>query len=453
MPFSPHVIQKPQHNLLAGWLTIGQGIGMEQLHIKGSTAPLHGRVDIGGSKNAALPIIAASLLSAQPVSLHRVPRVSDVSSMLHLLQHLGSEITPADDGVTLYTPHVETLDAPYELVRKMRTSILVLGPLLARFGRARVSMPGGCAIGARPIGMHLEGLRQMGAEISLGDGYADAHVVGGRLQGAEITLRFPSVGATQNLLMAATLADGETILYGGAKEPEITDLADFLTKMGAHITGVGTDEIHIMGQPELEGGVEHYTIPVDRVQAASYALLVAATGGQAKIGGMDMASLGNCGDIFAQMGVRLRQADDHVEVSAQTINAVDIVTAPFPGYPTDIQAQTMALLLLAEGSSSITERIFENRFMHVPELQRMGADIRLEGDRAMINSLPQVKRFPLSGAEVMATDIRASFCLIIIGLVAQGVTRINRLYHLDRGYENLTQNLQKLGANVERYRT
>lgn len=433
---------------LAHWLHIGQGQGMQSLRIRGGR-PLRGRVIIGGSKNAALPIIAAGLLTAEPLRLSHVPKLSDVSSMLRLLQHLGSELDADENTLSLATSRLHTVDAPYDLVRKMRTSVLVLGPLLSRFGEARVSLPGGCAIGARPIDLHIKGLQQLGAEIVLEQGYVKAIARHGRLKGATIHLDFASVGATQNLMMAAVLAEGRTTILQPAREPEIAQLAECLNAMGANIRGAGGEKIDIDGVKKLHGA--QYRIESDRIQAGSYAMMIAATGGEAFLEGMKMEHLGSALDVLRQVGVIMEQQVDGVQVSVkETIRPVNVVTAPFPGFATDLQAQLMVLLCLADGQSAICEKIFENRFMHVPELVRMGANIHLDGDCALINTLARQERPQLSGADVMATDLRASFCLIMLGLVIEGQTIVHRLYHLDRGYENLTENLQALGADVER---
>ncbi|NQY81891.1 MAG: UDP-N-acetylglucosamine 1-carboxyvinyltransferase [Alphaproteobacteria bacterium] len=420
---------------------------MESLKIVGGRA-LRGQIEIGGSKNATLPILAVSLLCPETLLLRNVPKLSDVSSMLHLVRHLGCTLQVEGKQLLLNTATITTEDAPYDIVRKMRTSILVLGPLLGRFGKARVSLPGGCAIGTRPIDLHLKGFRQMGAEISLEQGYISAVVPGRRLQGAEIELEFASVGATQNLMMAAVLADGVTCITRSAREPEIAQLADCLNSMGADVRGAGSTRIEIHGVQQLHEAT--YAIEVDRIQSGSYAMMVAASGGQAFLGGMNLEHLGQAREVLTHAGVEMTQYPDGVEVRAATLCPIDVVTAPYPGFPTDLQAQLMVLLSLADGRSTICEKIFENRFMHVPELQRMGADIQLEGDCAIINATPADERTHLGGAAVMATDLRASFCLIMLGLVAEGVTLVQRLYHLDRGYEDITTKLLALGADVKR---
>ncbi len=424
-----------------------QGNGMDRLVITGG-AKLQGTISIGGSKNACLPIIASALLCPETLHLKNIPALSDVGSMVELLLHLGCSVAEDKKELKLQTDTLVTEDAPYDLVRKMRASVLVLGPLLSRFGKARISLPGGCAIGARPIDLHLKGLKLLGAEITLEQGYVSASVPNGRLVGADIDLGFPSVGATQNLMMAAVLAEGITRIYQSAREPEIAQLADCLNAMGADVRNAGEVMIEIHGTTSLHGA--EYSIEADRIQGGSYAMMVAATKGEAYLRGMKLAHLGQAQGVLANAGVQMRQDDHGLHVHADTLHPVDVVTAPYPGFPTDLQAQLMALLCLADGRSSITEKIFENRFMHVPELQRMGADIQLISDSAVINGLPSSERARLSGAEVMATDLRASFCLIMLGLVAEGVTTLQRLYHLDRGYENLTKNLRDLGADVVR---
>ncbi len=420
---------------------------MDRLVITGGKA-LQGTISIGGSKNACLPIIAAALLCPETLLLKNIPRLSDVSSMVQLLLHLGCSVKTDKKNIYLQTDTLATEDAPYDLVRKMRASVVVLGPLLGRFGKARISLPGGCAIGARPIDLHLKGLKLLGAEITLEQGYVSAVVPNGRLIGADIDLDFPSVGATQNLMMAAVLAEGVTRIRQSAREPEIAQLADCLNAMGADVRGAGEAIIEIHGKSRLHGA--EYSIEADRIQGGSYAMMVAATGGQAFLRGMKLEYLGQAQGVLASAGVEMQQEDGGISVQASAINPIDIVTAPYPGFPTDLQAQLMALLCLAEGRSSITEKIFENRFMHVPELQRMGADIQLMGDTAIINTTPVTDRPRLTGAEVMATDLRASFSLIMLGLVAEGTTTVQRLYHLDRGYENLTEKLCTLGADVVR---
>ena len=440
------------------WLETSHGGGRDRLLIRGGRR-LNGRIRIGGSKNAVLPILAATLLTGETVTLHNVPRLSDVDSMLTLLAHLGSHLTPGRlagipdiDGLCCAMPELVEHQAPYDLVRKMRSSVLVLGPLLGRFGKGSVSLPGGCAIGVRPVDLHLKGLEALGAEISLSQGYIEAHVPRGRLKGTEIDLEFASVGATQNIMMAATLAEGETIIHGAAREPEIGHLADCLNRMGGCVNNAGSSDIRIIGQTSL-GGAD-YSVRTDRIQAGSYILAVAATGGQAVLEGIDFDDLqrdfGQAMEVLSGAGVVLTPNADGVGVVGHAPRPLSVATAPFPGFPTDLQAQLMALLTRAPGQSVITARIFENRFMHVPEMQRMGADIVLQGAVAMINGSSLNRVPPLSGAEVMATDIRASFGLIILALLAEGETSLQRLYHLDRGYERLTESLIALGADVER---
>jgi len=404
---------------------------------------LAGEVKISGAKNAALPILISSLLTAEPCVYLAIPDLKDIDTTLELLAGLGASVNKGQDGeVRIRAQEVADVDAPYELVKTMRASFLVLGPLLSRFGRARVSTPGGCAIGTRPVNLHLKGLAQMGAEISLVHGYVEARAR--RLRGSKIYLDLPSVGATENLMMAAALADGTTVIENAAKEPEITDLAGALTAMGARIEGAGHDIVTIEGVKELQGA--SYRVIPDRIEAGTFMVAAALTGGDVTLRGARADHL----DAFV---IKLREAGIPMSVAEGAIRVqgdghprgVDVTTLPYPGFPTDLQAQTMVLLAVAEGVSLITETVFENRFMHALELARMGADIKLEGNRALVKGVDR-----LSGAPVMATDLRASVSLILAGLVAEGATEVTRIYHLDRGYEHVERKLCALGADIER---
>ena len=406
---------------------------------------MRGRVRVGGAKNSALPILAATLLTDEPLRIGNLPEVVDVRTMQKLLAGLGTVLEPEGrTAVTLTTPQ-PGLEASYDLVRRMRASVLVLGPLLARTGRARVSLPGGCAIGARPIDLHLEALRRMGADIDIRHGYVEATCA--RLRGADITFGGVTVGGTENLLMAACLAEGRTVLRCCAREPEIVDLARLLRKMGADIQGDGTDTIEIRGVDAL-GGARHDVIP-DRVEAGTYIVAGALAGDDVTVEGCEPAHLGALLDAVRAAGAGVDVSGQAVRVRppARGLRACDIRTAPFPGFPTDMQAQFMALLTQAEGSGRIVEEIFEARFMHALELRRMGARIRIDGATAHVSGPT-----PLSGAEVIASDLRASACLVLASLVAKGTTIVHRVYHLDRGYERIEEKLRGLGAAVTRER-
>jgi UDP-N-acetylglucosamine 1-carboxyvinyltransferase len=408
---------------------------------------LTGEVTVSGSKNAALPVLISSLLTAEPCSYRRVPNLADIHTTLKLLGALGVKIDKDawDRGKGDLRLHAETvtkLEASYDLVKTMRASFLVLGPLTARFGQARVSTPGGCAIGARPINLHLKGLEAMGATIEHSHGYVEA--TASRLRGAKIYLDLPSVGATENLMMAATLADGTTFIENAAKEPEIEDLADALNEMGGRVRGAGTDIVQIDGVDSLHG-LSHEIIP-DRIEAGSFVIASAITGGDVWIRGARAEHLDAFLIKLAEAGVVLTSDDDGIRVQRNgKIKSVDVTTLPYPGFPTDLQAQMMVLMSVADGVSVITETIFENRFMHAQELDRMGAQIQLEGNRAVVRGARE-----LSGAPVMATDLRASVSLILAGLVASGSTEVSRVYHLDRGYDHIEEKLSNLGAQVER---
>ena len=406
--------------------------------------PLRGEVRVSAAKNAALPLLAASLLSAEPIELENVPRLADITTIRALLAGLGTEIEDRGGRTVARTPTLRSVEAPYELVSTMRASVLVLGPLLARAGRARVSMPGGCAIGSRPIDLHLKGLERLGAEVTLTQGYVEARAA--RLKGARIVFDLVTVTGTENLMMAAALAEGTTILENAAREPEIPELARLLTAMGARIHGAGTERIEIEGVTEL-GGARHRIIP-DRVEAGTFLVAGAITGGDVTVRDVVPAHLSAVLDKLEATGAQLEIGPDRVRIQApERPRPTDVVTNPFPGFATDMQAQMMALLGLAEGSSVITETIFENRFQHAAELRRLGASIEIEGSRAVIRGVPGYY-----GAPVMATDLRASASLVLAGLAASGTTEVSRVYHLDRGYEGMEQKLLALGARIRRDR-
>jgi UDP-N-acetylglucosamine 1-carboxyvinyltransferase len=417
---------------------------MDRIRIRGGR-PLSGEIIIGGAKNAALPLMAAAMLTEDRLVLSNVPRLADIQTMTVLLAQHGLAIDPVgNDGRTLSLGGaISSTEAPYDIVRKMRASFLVLGPLLARVGEARVSLPGGCAIGARPIDLHLKGLEQLGAHIDLEGGYIDAKVEG-RLRGATIVFPFVSVGATENLLMAASLADGRTVLANAAREPEIADLAVCLNAMGARIEGIGSDKLVIEGVDRLHGAV--HRIIGDRIEAGTYACAAAITGGQVHLRGARLEHLGAVARALGDAGVEITEDPDGLQVRRLNgLHGADVMTEPYPGFATDMQAQFMALMAVAEGAAMVTETIFENRFMHVPELNRMGARINVHGASAIVRGVPS-----LSGAPVMATDLRASVSLILAGLGAKGETMVNRVYHLDRGYEAVEQKLAACGADIER---
>ena len=416
---------------------------MDKLQIQGGT-PLDGEVRISGAKNAALPILAGALLADGPVTIGNVPHLRDVTTMIQLLGRLGARVTLDERMRVEVDPRTtDQTFAPYELVKTMRAAILVLGPLVARYGAADVSLPGGCAIGARPVNIHVDGLQQMGAEVHIENGYIKARA--GRLKGARIVLETVTVTGTENLMMAATLADGQTILENAAREPEIVDLALFIISMGAKISGHGTDTIVIDGVAELHG-TEYEVLP-DRIEAGTYLVAGAITGGRVLAKGARADHLDAVLGKLRESGATITRGDDFVEVDmrGRRPRAVDIRTAPHPGFPTDMQAQFAALNTVADGVGTIIETIFENRFMHMLEMRRMGADIRLEGNTAIIRGVPK-----LTAAPVMATDLRASASLVIAGLVAEGTTDVERIYHIDRGYECIEEKLQGLGAQIRR---
>ncbi len=425
---------------------------MDRIRVRGRN-PLSGVIPISGAKNAALPLMAASLLTDQPLVLSNLPRLMDISTMVQLLSELGVEINvSADVGPSQPTGRVIELTAhsiresmaPYDLVRKMRASVVVLGPLLARCGRARVSLPGGCAIGTRPVDLHLKALAQLGAEIELKEGYIEARAPDG-LTGAHVTFPAVTVGGTENLLMAATLARGETVLANAAREPEVTDLANCLVAMGADISGIGTDTLTIRGRDRLHSAL--YTILPDRIEIATYAMAAMMTGGDLELQGARLNLIDAVVDTLTAAGGEITETPRGLRVARRNgpLKGVDVMTEPYPGFPTDMQAQMMALMTVAEGAAMITETVFENRFMHVPELCRMGADINVHGASAIVRGVRH-----LSGAPVMATDLRASVSLVLAGLAAEGETIVNRVYHLDRGYERLEEKLAACGADIER---
>jgi len=416
---------------------------MESLLIKGGV-PLHGEVNVSGAKNAVLPILAATLLTSEPCVIHGVPELSDVGFMGEILKSLGAEVRQEGDTITVRAAKVKGV-GDYDLIRKMRGSICILGPLLGRLHRARVSLPGGCIIGPRPIDLHLKGLRELGARITIEEGYVRACAP--RLAGTDIFLGGrvgPTVLGTANLMMAAVLAEGVTTIQSAACEPEVVDLADFLNAMGARISGLGSPTLTITGVSELHG-VEHRVIP-DRIEAATYAIAAAATHGEVTLLGARPDHMHAVLDKLREAGVKVERRGTALTIRrGGRLKPVDVTTLPYAGFPTDVQAQMMALMTLTPGISIITERIFESRFMHVSELTRLGADISIEGPSAIVKG-----GRPLSGAPVMASDLRASAALVIGGLAAKGATQVKRIYHLDRGYERLDDKLRKLGARVER---
>ena len=417
---------------------------MDKLVIKKSPA-LAGQVRISGAKNAALPLLMTSLLTDEKCRYDNVPALRDINTTVALLKELGADVYREQENTLAITAgQLDSVTASYELVRTMRASILVLGPLLAKQGKANVSLPGGCAIGARPVNLHLAGLEQMGASIEVDEGYIRASV-DGRLKGAHIFMDMVSVGATENLMMAAALADGETVLENAAREPEIVDLANCLNQMGADVKGAGTDTIHINGVETLEGC--DYTVLPDRIETGTFLVAAAVSGGKIRCTHAAPDTLEAVLNKLRQAGAEIDTGDDWItlDMHGKKPKAVTVKTAPHPAFPTDMQAQFVTLNCIAEGAGVVTETIFENRFMHVPELQRMGADISLEGNSAMTKGSSKLK-----GAPVMATDLRASASLVIAGLIADGETHVNRIYHLDRGYEAIEEKLRGLGANIER---
>jgi UDP-N-acetylglucosamine 1-carboxyvinyltransferase len=417
---------------------------MEKIKVRGGRR-LEGVLSVSGAKNAVLPAMAASLLTADPLVLENTPTVRDVATMLRVLQRLGAVDPLREDGrIILRVPEIRTPEAPYDLVRTMRASVLVLGPLLARCGSARVSLPGGCAIGERPVNLHIAALEKLGARIEVSHGYIIASA--GQLHGAEITFDSKTVTGTENVLMAATRARGRTVLHNAAQEPEVEDLARLLNAMGARITGAGTDTLTIEGVDILKGAV-HPVIP-DRIEAGTFLMAAAITRGAVRVENCRPEHLTAVLDKLRDAGVRLETGDRYIQVArGEQLNAENLVTLPYPAFPTDLQAQYMALMTQARGTSIITETIFENRFMHVGELRRMGARIDIDGHSAVVSG-----GTPLTGAQLMATDLRASACLILAGLVADGESIIDRAYHIDRGYDRIEEKLRRAGADVERIR-
>jgi UDP-N-acetylglucosamine 1-carboxyvinyltransferase len=415
---------------------------VDKLRISGGR-PLEGEVAVSGAKNAALPIMCAALLSAKPLALANIPRLMDISTMAKLMARMGVEVERSANGLVLNSKSITDPTAPYDLVKTMRASVLVLGPLLARCGRAKVSLPGGCAIGLRPVDQHVKGLQAMGASISIEHGYM--HAEAARLHGARIVMDLVTVTGTENLMMAATLAQGTTLLENAAREPEVVDLAKCLTAMGAKIQGAGSDVIRVEGVRSL-GGATHRVMP-DRIEAGTYLAAAAACGGRVRLSGAAPESLDASLEKLREAGARISTGDSFLEIQMdRRPESVSVRTAPYPGFATDMQAQFMALASVGTGTALITETIFENRFMHALELQRLGADISIQGNTAVVKGVER-----LQGASVMATDLRASAGLVIAALVAEGQTVIDRIYHLDRGYEALEKKLSALGASIERF--
>ncbi len=430
----------------------GYAAAMDRIRIRGGHR-LDGTIPIGGAKNAALTLMPAALLTDQPLTLTNVPRLADIDSMIALLSQLGVgvnanlDVAAPDRRLTLHARAVACATAPYDIVRKMRASVLVLGPLLARHGHARVSQPGGCAIGTRPVDLHLKAMEALGATITLEGGYIEARAPSGGLKGADIVFPTVTVGGTENALMAAVLADGETLIENAAREPEITDLATCLNAMGARIEGLGTNTLRVRGVPRLHAAT--HAIVADRIETGTYAVAAAITRGRLHLQGTRRGLFEAVIDHLQEAGVAIASTETGVLVDARDheLRGVDVMTKPYPGFPTDMQAQWMALMSTASGAAMITESIFENRFMHVPELARMGADINIHGGSAIVRG-----RRRLSGAQVMATDLRASVCLVLAGLAAEGETIVNRVYHLDRGYETVEARLAACGAEINRLR-
>ena len=417
---------------------------MDKIKIIGGT-PLKGHVRIGGAKNAVLPLMACALMTDEEMVFHDVPHLTDITTMSEVLRHLGAEVSHEGDTLRICAKNIVNFDAPYELVSQMRASFWVLGPLLGRFGKAKISLPGGCAIGTRPIDRHLYAMECLGAKIDIHNGYVEAKAPETGLVGNKIIFR-PTVGGTMNALMAAVFAKGETEIINAAAEPEVTDLARCLNKMGAKISGVGTRRLFVQGVTELHG-TEHLVVP-DRIEAATYACAAGITKGELFIENAGLHLMEDVVFTLCHMGLDITEKNNGILVDAQNIHlkATDITTEEYPGFPTDVQAQMMALMCVADGTSTVTENIFENRFMHVQELVRMGANIHLQGSRtAIVHGVPE-----LSGAPVMASDLRASAALVLAGLAAKGETVISRIYHLDRGYDRLVEKMRTCGATIER---
>ncbi|MDE0307824.1 MAG: UDP-N-acetylglucosamine 1-carboxyvinyltransferase [Albidovulum sp.] len=418
---------------------------MDSISIVGEKA-LHGRVGVAGAKNACLALMPAALLSEHPLTLTNVPRLSDIGTMTRLMRSLGAEVSSIQEGKVLAISayRISHSRADYDIVRRMRASILVLGPLLARTGKAIVSLPGGCAIGARPVDLHLSALEALGAKLDLAEGYVTA-VANGGLNGARIEFPFPSVGATETAIMAASLARGTTAIINAAREPEIVDLANCLNKMGAKISGAGRNVIEVEGTDSLNGAT--HQVIADRIELGTYMIASAITGGEIELVGGRREFIGAFAEKLEQAGVEIADTADGIRVARNSmIGAVDIETAPYPGFPTDLQAQMMSMLTIADGKSVLEEKIFENRFMHVPELARLGASIELSGGTATVTGVQKLK-----GAPVMATDLRASASLILAALAAEGTSVVRRVYHLDRGYEQMVEKLSACGASIERF--
>ncbi|MEZ9466781.1 UDP-N-acetylglucosamine 1-carboxyvinyltransferase [Vibrio breoganii] len=420
---------------------------MEKFRVTGSSAPLSGEVSISGAKNAALPILFSAILAEEPVALHNVPKLRDIDTSMALLQQLGAKASRDGDTTTLLVDSsgINEFCAPYELVKTMRASIWALGPLVARFGEGQVSLPGGCAIGARPVDLHIQGLEHLGAEITLEDGYVKAKV-DGRLKGSHIVMDKVSVGATITIMSAATLAEGTTVLDNAAREPEIVDTAEFLNTLGAKISGAGTDTITIEGVERLGGG-EHTVVP-DRIETGTFLVAAAVSGGKVVCRNTRASLLEAVLAKLEEAGAKVETGEDWIsaDMTGRELKAITVRTAPHPGFPTDMQAQFTLLNMMAKGGGVITETIFENRFMHVPELQRMGAKAEIEGHTVICGDSDE-----LSGTQVMATDLRASASLVIAGCIAKGETIVDRIYHIDRGYDRIEHKLSLLGANIERF--
>jgi len=415
---------------------------LDKLIIQGGV-PLNGEIFISGAKNAALPILCAGLLAEKPLKLNNVPNLRDITTTLQLLGHMGMQVSMGDHmEIELDAGNIHNPEAPYEMLKTMRASILVLGPLLARFGKARVSLPGGCAIGSRPVNLHIKGLQAMGAEIHIEHGYIEAQA--GKLKGARIFMDLVTVTGTENLMMAAALAEGATVLENAAREPEVIDLAECLNKMGARIEGAGSDVITVHGVERLHGA-EHAVI-CDRIETGTYLVAAAMAGGRVRLANTRADLLGAVIEKLHEAGAKVESDADSITVESDgVLQAVSLRTAPHPAFPTDMQAQFMALNTVAQGVAHVTETIFENRFMHVQELRRLGADIEVEGNTAIVRGVPN-----LDGATVMATDLRASASLVLAGLVARGETTVERIYHIDRGYERIEEKLSRLGARIRR---
>lgn len=415
---------------------------MEKIIIEGSNSPLNGKVKVSGAKNAALPILAASLLAEQPCTLEDIPNLRDVNVMCKVLKEVGAQVSVDNNTYQINSSKIKQTIAPYELVKKMRASFLVTGPLLARLGKAKISLPGGCAIGTRPIDLHLKGFEALGAQTKCGNGYIE--VSASQLEGAEIYLDFPSVGATENIMMAATLAKGQTVIENAAAEPEIVDLANFINNMGGNIRGAGTSIIKIKGVEKLTGA--SYTVIPDRIEAGTYMVAAAITGGDIIIDNVIMDHLKPVVAKLNETNVDFEEYETSVRVlGPKNLKSVDIKTLPYPGFPTDMQPQMLTLMTVAQGESVVTETIFENRFMHAHELKKMGANIKLNERSALISGVEK-----LSAAEVKVTDLRAGAALLVAGLVAEGSTALTDIYHIDRGYMDIVNKFKKLGAKIRR---